>query len=296
VFEIGTVTGDNYRDRDHPGGFLAELSKNRDAMEFLRSQPDFERLEVDVAAVPANLGDWEGIDVMQTYLGGLTSNVAQLASIPVEQSQLLVRLFSLTHYLGPKPIREDQQELFRGASGINVYRNPSAFPRVWTVHQIASVNRRDLLPSLEHADLRAQAFVTGPAPILEQCGVGDRIQVIERRTSSLALDANMACQGMVIVSETFFPGWEATVDSHRVPIYEIDGALRGLVVAGAGVHRIEMRYRPASVLAGGIMTLAGLLGAIIAMFSGIAMAAGIGMMKDSHGSRQIAARAGERFS
>jgi uncharacterized membrane protein YfhO len=99
----------------------------------------------------------------------------------------------------------------------------------------------------------------------------------------------MSCQGMVILSETFFPGWEALVDSHRVPIYEIDGALRG-VVAGAGVHRIEMRYRPASVLAGGIMTLAGLLGGVIAM------AAGIGMMKDSHGSRQIAARAGERFS
>ncbi|HEY6345128.1 MAG TPA: hypothetical protein VIY49_26840 [Bryobacteraceae bacterium] len=288
VFEIGTVTGDNYRDRDHPGGFLAELSKDRDAIEFLRSQPDFERLEVDVPAVPANLGDWEGIDAMQTYLGGLTSNVAQLASIPVEQSQLLVKLFSLTHYLGPKPIRDDQQEIFHGASGINVYRNPAAFPRVFAVHQIASVNRRDLIPRLEHIDLRAQAFVTGPAPILEQCG-GDRVQVIERRTSSLALEANMACQGMVILSETFFPGWEATVDSRRVPIYEIDGALRG-VVAGAGVHRIEMRYRPTSVLAGGIMTLAGLLGAVIAM------AAGIGMMKDSHGSRQIAARAGERFS
>jgi hypothetical protein len=62
------------------------------------------------------------------------------------------------------------------------------------------------------------------------------------------------------------------------------------VIADTGAHRIEMRYRPASVLAGGIMTLAGLLGAAIAM------AAGMGIMKDSHGSTQIAARAGERFS
>jgi uncharacterized membrane protein YfhO len=108
-------------------------------------------------------------------------------------------------------------------------------------------------PSLGSMDTLDE-FLAGPAPVLQQCS-GDRVQVIERRTSSLALQANMACRGMVILSATFFPGWEATVDSRRVPIYEIDGA-RG-VVAGAGVHRIEMRYRPASVLAGGIMTLAG---------------------------------------
>jgi hypothetical protein len=42
LFELGTVTGDNFRHRDHPGGFLAELSKNQDAIDFLRSQPDFQ--------------------------------------------------------------------------------------------------------------------------------------------------------------------------------------------------------------------------------------------------------------
>jgi uncharacterized membrane protein YfhO len=63
---------------------------------------------------------------------------------------------------------------------------------------------------------------------------------------------------MVIVSETFFPGWQATVDGRSTPIYEAYGAVRGVVV-GEGTHRIEMRYRPATVYAGAALTLSGVL-------------------------------------
>jgi uncharacterized membrane protein YfhO len=74
------------------------------------------------------------------------------------------------------------------------------------------------------------------------------------------LEANLKCRGMVIDSDTFFPGWEATVDGRPAPIYEAYGFLRG-VVAEAGPHRIEMRYRPKSVYWGAALTALGLLGA-----------------------------------
>lgn len=268
LFELGTVTGGNYRHRDHPGGFLAELSKNRDAVDFLRAQPDFERLELDVKSVPANLGDWNGIDAMQAYLGGLTSNVAQIESVPVAESRIPAQLFSLTHYLGPKPIRDHQREIFRAASGLAVYRNEGAFPRAWTVHDVVSLRGIDLLPRLERADLRRQAFVAGAPPALDRCGGADQVRILERAASGLVLEASMACKGMVVVSETFFPGWQASVDSRRGPIFEVDGALRGVAVE-AGMHRIEMRYRPYSVYAGGIMTLAGFAAAAAVALAGL---------------------------
>jgi uncharacterized membrane protein YfhO len=67
---------------------------------------------------------------------------------------------------------------------------------------------------------------------------------------------------MVVLSETFFPGWKATVDGRAVPIYEADGALRGVVVE-AGLHRIDIRYRPISVYAGAFLTALGLLAAMV---------------------------------
>jgi len=76
----------------------------------------------------------------------------------------------------------------------------------------------------------------------------------------VVIQADMSCRGMVILSETFFPGWEATVDGKPAKVCEAYTALRG-VVAEAGRRRIEMRYRPKSVYLGGALTLAGLLGA-----------------------------------
>ena len=53
---------------------------------------------------------------------------------------------------------------------------------------------------------------------------------------------------MLIESENNAPGWIARVDGTQTPIYEAYTTLRGVVV-GPGKHKIEMRYRPLSVVA-----------------------------------------------
>lgn len=73
---------------------------------------------------------------------------------------------------------------------------------------------------------------------------------------------DMKCRGMLIQSENNAPGWTAQVDGRDAPIYEAYTTLRGVVV-GSGRHRIVMRYRPFSVIAGASATLAAILGAIV---------------------------------
>jgi uncharacterized membrane protein YfhO len=64
---------------------------------------------------------------------------------------------------------------------------------------------------------------------------------------------------MVIVSESDAPGWIATVDGRRQEILEVDGALRGIVARG-GRHRIQMSYRPRTVVWGAMLTFVGIAG------------------------------------
>jgi uncharacterized membrane protein YfhO len=71
----------------------------------------------------------------------------------------------------------------------------------------------------------------------------------------------MACDGMVILSDAFYPGWRARVDHRPAGVYEINGAMRGVAVP-RGKHTVTMRYRPVSVYLGAALTLLGILGAL----------------------------------
>jgi uncharacterized membrane protein YfhO len=95
----------------------------------------------------------------------------------------------------------------------------------------------------------------------------------------------MACTGMVILSDTFFPGWRAYVDGVPARIYEVNEAMRGVVVP-AGDHKLTMRYRPVSAMAGGICTFLGVIGAVVLGTRGRRSEAG-GRGKEARFARRV---------
>jgi Bacterial membrane protein YfhO len=265
LLELGTATGSNFRDRDHPGGFLAELQRNRDVVEFLRKQPDFIRLEVGTEGLPFNIGDWDGIDQFRAYLGGMTNNVARFEDDRLKGGRLATMLFALNYFAGPASIRPEQELVFQGASGLNVYRNPNAFPRTWTVHTGSRVDVRKLIPALRNTDLRNRVFLTEPVPRFEECAGSDEVRSLERSDDRVRLEARMACSGMVVVSQTYFPGWDARVDGRATHLYEAYGALQGFVVP-PGTHEVELLYRPRSVYGGAALSIAGMVASLLLAF------------------------------
>jgi hypothetical protein len=103
--------------------------------------------------------------------------------------------------------------------------------------------------------------VPGPAmprAWVEQCFTYEPVQVARPNSDDVVLKAALGCRGLVVLSDTMYPGWEARVDGHPAPLREVWGALRSVAV-DAGVHKVEMHYRPASVRYGGVVTAAGLL-------------------------------------
>jgi hypothetical protein len=210
----------------HRAVFLRELWTNADILAFLKRQPGPFRVEVDDKEIPYNWGDWQGMDV---YNGNLPSTPA--AFWRLEPHQLRARmLYGVRYSIRRAPDTQGQRQVFQGVSGLNVYENPQAFPRVWTVHDDPSA------------------------------AAADDVRLIERGLNHLVIQANMATRGMVVLSENWFPGWRATVDGAPVQIHAAYSALRGVVVERGG-HRIEMRYRPLSLIFGALLTALGLAGA-----------------------------------
>jgi len=212
---------------------------------------------MDRDLIAFNWGDWFGIDAFAGYCG-VTRNVIEQYGEPA-----FTGLFAINYYIGPKPARDGQVEIFQGVGGLKIYRDPNPRPRVWAVHEALQISGpKAVTAALISSDFdpSRRTFLLTPAPQLETCGRPDQVRIIDRNPDRFVIEADLGCRGMVIAGETYDPGWHATVDSRPAPIYEAYSALRGVVV-DAGRHRVEMRYRPRSVFLGAILTAIGIAGA-----------------------------------
>jgi hypothetical protein len=176
------------------------------------------------------------------------------------------------------------------ANEVVIYRNNHASPRAFVVHQVevakdmddalARLARPDFDPAktavLEEAFPRGQelgAKSQEPAAKSQEPGTKSQepgaksqgpvpssaAQVVERRTSRMKIKTTLDKPGVLVVSETYFPGWKAYVDGKLAPIVPVDVALRG-VSLNAGAHEVLFVYSPWTFNLGAAISLCTLAG------------------------------------
>ena len=261
LLEIGNVTTYTFAHVDQKDRMadLNRLKEDADIAAFLRAQPGFPRVMYDQEVLPNNFGAWYGIETFTTYEASAPALLWRRDPFGVRTRSLL----GIRYYIGTKPLNPDQPEVFKGASGRNVYQWP-AMPRVWSVHQVAQVNDVQATGQLTDSavDLATRTFSTIKPPAVSQCAGSDSVELKQHLANRVFIEASMACRGIVVLDDQYFPGWKATVDGNPAPIIDAYGLVRGVPV-DSGKHIIEFRYRPASVLWGGTLTALGSLIALV---------------------------------
>ena len=58
----------------------------------------------------------------------------------------------------------------------------------------------------------------------------------------------------MVLRDTWYPGWQATVDGMGTSIYRVNGCFRGVLVPG-GQHQVRFVYRPWHVYVPGAISL-----------------------------------------
>jgi len=263
LFELGNVTDYNLATADrktHP--YLYQMAEHFDMARYVRAQGEPARIYYDGKAIPYNIGDWYGLEAFNTYAASVPSSLWQFDLFSPRMQDIL----GIRYYFGPTSQRTDLREVFESRSGQKIFENLKAFPRVWAVHsglEVRDAVEARAMMSDPKFDVRHTVFEIGQnPPKLESCG-GDDVWMPRHQPNYVEIRAVMPCRGMVILTDTWFPGWSATVDGHAARIEKAYGAFRGVVVE-AGEHSIEMRYRPWSVLVGAGMSAAA---AVIAMLA-----------------------------
>jgi hypothetical protein len=155
---------------------------------------------------------------------------------------------------------------------VAVYENRAALPRARVVH------RSEAVPDAAAARARLAALVQGashardtplatsvvlepaadgaPPPLLDAAASdADWVRIADAADPDvLRLEAQLARDGLVVVADTYYPGWQASVDGAPVSIHPANALFRAVPVP-AGRHTIVMRYQPAALRWGAVACL-----------------------------------------
>jgi hypothetical protein len=87
---------------------------------------------------------------------------------------------------------------------------------------------------------------------------GANVAWLQRTPNSLSLKVETSAPSVLLIAQTWYPGWRAEVDGVEQPVLLADGALQGLVLQ-AGSHQVQMRFTSPALAWGALACLGGLL-------------------------------------
>jgi hypothetical protein len=177
------------------------------------------------------------------------------------------QLLNVGYVLSRERIEGPGLEQVYEEGGVQVYRVGDPLPRAWLVHRtaIADDDQAFDLLNAEDFDPRTVAVLPpgqGQPPALESDQSGSPAQVVQVAPGRLVLDVSSPEEGVLVVSQPFYPGWRAAVDGKWVPLYRVDYLLQG-VALGPGSHRVELSYHLSLLPA--ILSLVVLAGCVAAL-------------------------------
>lgn len=185
-------------------------------------------------------------------------NVKYVVSMPMIESKEI----RLRKIIGLKKGVKQSKEL-EGMGTIKVYENLNYLPRFFVVDSysvvpdneqcLKRISEKSFLPSKE------ALFFEEPWPDGKRQGAppsvidAASVNVVNYANNSVELSVSMPERGVLIASESWYPGWKAYVDGVEKKLLKTNCGFRGVAV-DKGTHAVRFAYRPAFFIAGALVS------------------------------------------
>jgi hypothetical protein len=157
--------------------------------------------------------------------------------------------------------------MVRRLRGDALFRNPGAMGRAWVNYAARRIDDPERVLDRvlgSEFDPRTEVIIEAPlktnlpTPSPETRIATPVEDVVRRSPTDVELTVQLSTAGVLVVSESSYPGWVATVDGENARWFTVDYILRGLELS-SGKHVVRYRYRPTSVRLGLAASAVGLL-------------------------------------
>lgn len=145
---------------------------------------------------------------------------------------------------------------------VSIYQVPWVLPRAALYGAIELVADDDVLARLKDPvfDLNQKAIVSREWLTSEEAGSAQPLatapgspvraaSIVQYQSRKVRIEAESAMPALLVLNDTDFPGWRATVNGQPAPIVTANYLFRGVFVP-AGKSVVEFRYEPRSFQAG----------------------------------------------
>jgi hypothetical protein len=172
-----------------------------------------------------------------------------------------------------REVRRDQNE--------TVLENTAALPRAFLVPRArvaqpgASLEQMESQPFAprEEVILAAETPPASPSTLLLRApgraapAPPGQVRMQRYAPREVAVDVASPAPAFLVLTDTFYPGWQAYLDGREQPVLRGDSVFR-VVEVPAGDHQIVFRFEPASVLVGLAVSLGTLALCVVASVTG----------------------------
>ena len=186
----------------------------------------------------------------------------------------LLRLAGVTHLATRHHLPDEGAESFALRTAVQtphlgsiyLYRVPRPLPRAYVVEGVRLATgpaAYALLLDPSFDPEREVVLTSGQArtPVPDFSG---EARLSSDRPGHLVVDARLDRPGQLVVLEGYDPGWQARVDERPVRVSAANAIFLTLPL-DAGAHRIELLYRPRSVVRGLVLSGAALVAAAVVL-------------------------------
>ncbi|MFH0864200.1 MAG: YfhO family protein [Candidatus Gottesmanbacteria bacterium] len=160
----------------------------------------------------------------------------------------------------------DRYKLIWQREKFKVYENLYSWPRIYFAQDIiVKDNDQEIINEIYKSKGKNIAVIEKP---LEENFKPDnlgKINLLKYSPNKIIINSQSQEQGFLVISDNYFPGWEAYIDNQKTTIYRTNYTFRGISVP-AGDHQIIFSYNPFSFRLGFVISLISLFGIIAIYF------------------------------
>lgn len=153
--------------------------------------------------------------------------------------------------------------------GARVYENLQARPRAWLVGEALQLAPEASLAAIRTSQLpggAAGSFDPARVALVEQplelratdFDPSSLVEITDLQNTSIKLQTSSRSASFLVLSDVYYPGWQATIDDAPTKIYLTDYVLRGVALPPGG-HTVRFFYQPQSLRYGLLLSFAALI-------------------------------------